>query len=276
MWKRIFPAKFWNFPQFLGFWGRWNPIRIADANPGWEGLVWFWPDVPGRRRSGGTGAAGRKSGTKPEKQRGMDWLFGWFLHDDIQIVMSKHFFSLRLLGLVVTMSSLEDEWTYIFTSQLFAWSPPCLELFLPSKTSPCMMCTGSDPLPTGLSDPISELGDPLGNNIYIYTQSVFLSSTYPRYRYIFMVYSVVNEILVIFVMCFLCVVPNLYPTFIRPEGSLRSCRAQVWTQPPLEGKHGRMGESLAQTFLDFPHLFWAGNEQSRKALFFLGAPSSGP
>ena len=82
-----------------------------------------------------------------------------------------------------------------------------------------------------------------------------------------MVYSVVNEILVIFVMCFLCVVPNLYPTFFRPEGSLRSCRAQVWTQPPLAGKHGRMGDSLAQTFLHFPHLFLAGNESESESVF---------
>lgn len=153
---------------------------------------------------------------------------------------------------------------HFYLSQLFAWSPPCLELFLPPKTSPCMMCTGSDPLPT------SELGDPLGNNIYIYTQPEFLSSTYPRYRYIFMVYSVVNEILVIFVMCFLCVVPNLYPTFFRPEGSLRSCRAQVWTQPHLEGKHGRMDDSLAQTFLHFPHLFLAGNESESESVFLFG------
>lgn len=210
-------GKLLKFPlNFFGIFGAdETPILNCWCQPGWEGLVRFWPDVPGRRRSSGTGAAGRKKWNEAWKTTWDGWVI-WLLsawrHPNCDV--QTPFFLWGCLGYRCKNVQF-GRWVEvkIYFSQLFAWSPPCLELFLPPKTSLCMMCTGSDPLPT------SELGDPLGNNIYIYTQSEFLSSTYPRYRYIFMVYSVVNEILVIFVMCFLRrskFVSDLFPTGRQP------------------------------------------------------------
>ena len=74
------------------------------------------------------------------------------------------------------------------------------------------------------------------HEIYTYTPNMYFHQVHiSDIDTMFMIYSVVNEILVMFVVCLLLTSFQICDLAFRPEGSLRSSRAQVWCFGEMDG-----------------------------------------
>lgn len=115
MWKRNFPARFWNFPQFLGFLGQMKPHANCWCQPrlGRVGLVLTrCSRLQAKWRNGSSRRKKWNEAWKTTWDGWVIWLVSAWRHPNCDV---QTLFSLRLLGLGVKMSSLEDEWKSKFT-----------------------------------------------------------------------------------------------------------------------------------------------------------------